>query len=88
MTAQAVGIAEKALEGREGLATALGAKLEAAGMSIKPAEWLLTHAAIAFMAGLVALSDQLRQHPVHPGRAVPRAASSPGPTSRSSAAGG
>ena len=55
MTAQAVGIAEKALEGREGLTTALGAKLEAAGMSIKPAEWLLTHAAIAFMAGLVSL---------------------------------
>ena len=55
MTAQAVGIAEKALEGREGLSTALGAKLEAAGMSIKPAEWLLTHAAIAFMAGLVSL---------------------------------
>ena len=55
MTAQAVGIAEKALEGREGLTTALGTKLEAAGMSIKPAEWLLTHAAIAFMAGLVSL---------------------------------
>ena len=55
MTAQAVGIAEKALEGREGLATALGAKLEAAGMSIKPAEWLLTHAAIAFLAGLISL---------------------------------
>ena len=55
MTAQAVGIAEKALEGREGLTTALGAKLEAAGMSIKPAEWLLTHAAIAFLAGLISL---------------------------------
>ena len=55
MTAQAVGIAEKALEGREGITTALGAKLEAAGMSIKPAEWLLTHAAIAFLAGLISL---------------------------------
>lgn len=55
VTAQAVGIAEKALEGREGLATALGTKLEAAGMSIKPAEWLLTHAAIAFLGGLIAL---------------------------------
>ena len=55
MTAQAVGLAERALEGREGLATALGLKLEAAGMSIKPAEWLLTHAAIVFLAGLISL---------------------------------
>lgn len=55
MTASAVGMAEKALEGREGLASALGAKLEAAGMSLKPAEWLLTHAAIVFLSGLMSL---------------------------------
>jgi tight adherence protein B len=55
VTAQAVGIAEKALEGSGGLAPALGVKLEAAGMSMKPAEWLLAHAGIAFLAGLMAL---------------------------------
>lgn len=55
VTAQAVGIAEKALEGSGGLASALGVKLEAAGMSMKPAEWLLAHAGIAFLAGLMAL---------------------------------
>ena len=55
MTAQAVGVAEKALEGREGLSTALGAKLEAAGMAIKPAEWLLVHFGIAFLLGLLSL---------------------------------
>lgn len=55
VTAQAVGIAEKALEGRSGLASALGVKLEAAGMSMKPAEWLLTHAGIVFLAGLITL---------------------------------
>lgn len=55
VTAQAVGMAEKALEGREGLSTALGAKLEAAGMAIKPAEWLLAHFGIAFLLGLLSL---------------------------------
>lgn len=55
VTAQAVGVAEKALEGREGLATALGAKLEAAGMAIKPAEWLLAHVGIALLLGLLSL---------------------------------
>ena len=47
MAAQAVGMAEKALEGNRGLEAVLGDRLEAAGMSIKPAEWLLVHAAIA-----------------------------------------
>ena len=55
VTAQAVGIAEKALSGSAGLSERLGEKLEAAGMSIKPAEWLLAHAGIAFLAGLIAL---------------------------------
>ncbi|MGZ6784079.1 MAG: type II secretion system F family protein [Nocardioidaceae bacterium] len=47
MTAQAVGFASKALESNRGLETALGDRLEAAGMSLKAAEWLLLHAAIA-----------------------------------------
>jgi len=55
VTASAVGMAEKALEGREGLTTALEAKLEAAGLSLKPAEWLLAHLAIAFVAGVLGL---------------------------------
>ena len=55
VTAQAVGLAEKALSGNVGLSERLGDKLEAAGMSIKPAEWLLAHAGIAFTSGLLAL---------------------------------
>ena len=55
VTAQAVGMAEKALSGSSGLSDRLGNKLEAAGMAIKPAEWLLAHAGIAFLSGLVAL---------------------------------
>lgn len=55
MTASAVGVAEKALEGQEGLVTALEAKLEAAGLAMKPAEWLLAHMAIAFVSGVLGL---------------------------------
>ena len=55
MTAQAVGVAERALEANQGLASAVGQKLEAAGMSLKPAEWVLAHAAIAFGVSLMAL---------------------------------
>lgn len=55
VTASAVGMAEKALEGREGLVTALEKKLEAAGLSLKPAEWLLAHMAIAFLSGVLGL---------------------------------
>ena len=55
VTAQAVGLAEKALSGSSGISDRLGNKLEAAGMAIKPAEWLLAHAGIAFLSGLVAL---------------------------------
>jgi len=50
VAASAVGMAEKALEGNRGLESALGDRLEAAGMAIKPAEWLLVHAAIAVAA--------------------------------------
>ena len=55
MTAQAVGVAQKALESNSGLATKLGQKLDAAGMNMNAAEWLLTHIAVAFLGGLVAL---------------------------------
>ncbi len=47
MTAQAVGFAEKALEGNKGFEAKVGDRLEAAGMSLKPAEWLLLHAGVA-----------------------------------------
>ena len=53
VTAQAVGIAEKALEGNRGLEAAVGDRLEGAGMSLKPAEWLLLHAGIAVGAAAV-----------------------------------
>jgi tight adherence protein B len=53
VTAQAVGIATKALEGNKTLETALGDRLDAAGMSLKPAEWLLLHAGIAVGAAAV-----------------------------------
>ncbi|MGN6130567.1 MAG: type II secretion system F family protein [Nocardioidaceae bacterium] len=54
MAAQAVGFAEKALEGNKGFEAAVGDRLEAAGMSLKPAEWLLLHAGIAVGAAAVA----------------------------------
>lgn len=53
MTAAAVGVAEKALAGNAGVAASIGSRLEAAGMSLKPAEWVLLHTAIAFGAGFV-----------------------------------
>ncbi len=55
MTAQAVGVAERALESRAGISEKLALKLEGAGMSLKPAEWLLLHAGIAFALGLLGL---------------------------------
>lgn len=55
VTQQAVTGIEKALEGQKGLESALGDRLEAAGMSLKPAEWLLMHAGIAITFGLVGL---------------------------------
>ena len=53
LTGAAVGVAQKALDGNKGLEAALGSKLEAAGLALKPAEWLLAHAGIAIGAGLV-----------------------------------
>jgi tight adherence protein B len=52
VTQSAVGMAEKALEGNSALESKLGGKLESAGISLKPAEWLLTHSGIAFGAAL------------------------------------
>jgi tight adherence protein B len=48
VTAQAVDIAAKALASNRGFEIRLGARLEAAGMSLKAAEWLLLHVGIAF----------------------------------------
>jgi len=55
VTAQAVGVAEKALQGNAGVAERLGQKLEAAGLAVRPAEWLLIHAGVTFVFGLLAL---------------------------------
>ena len=46
VTAQAVGFAAKALENNRGFEAKVGGKLEAAGLALKPAEWLLIHAGI------------------------------------------
>lgn len=53
MTQSAVGVAEKALRNSAGIEAALGARLEGAGLALKPAEWLLVHAGIAVGAALI-----------------------------------
>lgn len=53
LAGSAVGVAEKALAGNAGIAATVGARLEAAGMSLKPAEWVLLHAGIALGSGFV-----------------------------------
>lgn len=55
VTQQAVGAAASFLDSNKGLEASLGSRLEAAGMQIKPAEWLLAHVGIAIGAGLVGL---------------------------------
>ncbi len=55
VTAQAVGVAAKVVESNKGLEAALGQRLEAAGMSMKPAEWLLAHAGVAIAGSLLGL---------------------------------
>jgi tight adherence protein B len=47
VAAQAVDIAAKALAGNRGFEARLASRLDVAGMSLKPAEWLLLHAGIA-----------------------------------------
>jgi len=53
VTGSAIGIAEKALAGNKGFDATLGVKLDSAGLSFKPAEWLLLHAGIAIGAALM-----------------------------------
>lgn len=55
LTGSAVGMTERALSNNAGVAAKIGARLEAAGLSLKPAEWVLLHAGIALCAGLVGL---------------------------------
>jgi tight adherence protein B len=55
VAAQAVGIANKALKSQDGLEEKLNAKLEAGGLTLKPAEWLLIHAGIVIGAGALSL---------------------------------
>jgi tight adherence protein B len=49
----AIGVTQKALSANKGLESALAAKLDAAGMALRPAEWLLLHAGIAIGAALI-----------------------------------
>jgi len=53
MAAQAVGMTAKALKSNKRLEAKLGVLLDAAGVSLKPAEWILLHASIAFTSGAV-----------------------------------
>lgn len=48
-------MAEKALSTNKGREAALGRRLEAAGMSVKPAEWVLIHVGIAFGPAVVGM---------------------------------
>ncbi|MGN6252342.1 MAG: type II secretion system F family protein [Marmoricola sp.] len=50
---QARGVAQRALASNKGLEARVEARLEAAGMALKPAEWVLLHAGIALGAGAV-----------------------------------
>ncbi len=50
MTAQAVDLASKALANNRGAEVRLASRLDAAAVALKPAEWLLLHAAIALGA--------------------------------------
>jgi tight adherence protein B len=55
VAASAVGVAQKALQGSSGAEAKLGDKLESAGVSLKPAEWILIHAGIALGAAALGL---------------------------------
>lgn len=55
VTGQAVDVAARALANSRGFEAALAARLDGAAVSLKPAEWLLLHAAISVGAGLVGL---------------------------------
>jgi tight adherence protein B len=68
VTAQAVGVAAKALESHRGFEEKLGAKLEAGGLALRPPEWLLLHAGI--ITGAAALTLLLTGSPLFMGVAV------------------
>ncbi len=53
VTRSAVAVAESVLSGQQGLEASLNTRLEAAGLAIKPAEWLLIHAGITVALGLI-----------------------------------
>jgi tight adherence protein B len=55
VTQSAVSVAENVLENQKGLETALGDRLEAAGLALKPAEWLLIHIGVAIGLGVMGL---------------------------------
>jgi tight adherence protein B len=55
VTASAVAVAENVLDSQKGLHDALGTKLDAAGLALKPAEWLLLHVGIAIGLGFLGL---------------------------------
>jgi tight adherence protein B len=54
-TNTAVAMAESVLEGQKGLEQKLGDKLDAAGMALKPAEWLLVHVGVTLGLGIIGL---------------------------------
>jgi len=56
VAAQAVGIAGKALKANRGFEAKLVLRLEAAGVALKPAEWLLIHAGVAMGIAAVAFA--------------------------------
>ncbi|ROR90452.1 type II secretion system F family protein [Nocardioides aurantiacus] len=53
--AQARQVAEKALAGNQGLEARIAARLDKAGMSLKPAEWLLVHAGVTVLAAVLGM---------------------------------
>ena len=53
--AQARQAAEKALAGSKGLEARIAARLDSAGMSLKPAEWLLVHAGVTVLAAVLGM---------------------------------
>lgn len=55
VTKQAVAVAESILESQKGLEAALGTRLDAAGLGLKPAEWLLVHFGVIVGLGFVGL---------------------------------
>ncbi len=72
VTQQAVSVAQNVLENQKGLEAKLGDRLDAAGMSLKPAEWLLMHVGIAIALGDRGTPGERRQLAVHARVPLPR----------------